>query len=108
MLGIWLHTKAQVAARCPIATRVALFGLIGFACAPRARDVTISEGPTRAEKTSARAYPKRLHKKHEPKPVARPAKPMPIGEAQRYLLKLVNRDRDAEGLEPVAWDDVAA
>jgi hypothetical protein len=28
-------------------------------------------------------------------------------EAQRYFLRLVNRDREAEGLEPVVWDSPA-
>jgi uncharacterized protein YkwD len=52
-------------------------------------------------------YPARIHAKHAPKAVARPDKPLTVPEAQRYFLKLVNRDRDAEGLEPVTWDPVA-
>ncbi len=52
-------------------------------------------------------YRRRVHSKREPPPVARPTKSMSVAEAKRYLLRLVNRDREAEGLEPVAWDATA-
>jgi uncharacterized protein YkwD len=61
------------------------------------------KGPGKAHK-----YPARIHAKHAPKAIPRPAKPMPLAEAERYFLRLVNRDREAEGLEPVTWDPVAA
>ena len=62
-----------------------------------------------ARKTGAKEskYPARIHAKQTPAAVARPSKPLTLPEAQRYFLKLVNRDREAEGLEPVAWDAVA-
>ncbi|MBN1608830.1 MAG: CAP domain-containing protein [Polyangiaceae bacterium] len=44
----------------------------------------------------------------EAEPVERPEGPMDLERAQRYVLGLVNRDRDLEGLRPVEWDEVAA
>jgi uncharacterized protein YkwD len=41
-------------------------------------------------------------------PVDRPDGPMDLERAQKYVLELVNRDRSAQGLPPVEWDDVAA
>ncbi len=41
-------------------------------------------------------------------PVERPKGPMTLAEAQRYLLALINRDRAAAKLPPVAWDETAA
>jgi uncharacterized protein YkwD len=40
-------------------------------------------------------------------PVERPVGPMSLPEARTYVLSLVNRDRAAEGLEPVGHDPVA-
>lgn len=50
----------------------------------------------------------RVHAKRTPKPVPRPSRPLSREEAEKYVLALVNRDREAEGLEPVAWDPIAA
>jgi uncharacterized protein YkwD len=55
----------------------------------------------------AKKYPPRIHAKHKPEAIPRPGSPMSIGDARRYLLRLVNRDREAEGLEPVVWDGAA-
>src|SRR5436190_7298855 len=52
-------------------------------------------------------YPSRIHAKRAPDPIARPEKPLDLAEAQRFFLRLVNRDREAEGLDPVTWDPVA-
>jgi uncharacterized protein YkwD len=41
-------------------------------------------------------------------PVDRPKGPVPLEEAGRYVLALVNRDRAASGLGPVVWDETAA
>jgi uncharacterized protein YkwD len=41
-------------------------------------------------------------------PVTRPGQPLTLDEAQRYVLELVNHDRDEHGLAPVTWDDTAA
>jgi len=52
-------------------------------------------------------HPPRIHEKREPAPIARPAKPMPLAEARKYFLRLINRDREREGLEPVVMDGTA-
>lgn len=44
----------------------------------------------------------------KPAEVERPKGPMNRKEAQQYLLALINRDRAAEGLPAVAWDETAA
>lgn len=41
-------------------------------------------------------------------PVQRPSGLLPVEEAGRYVLRLVNHDRAAAGLAPVEWDDTAA
>jgi uncharacterized protein YkwD len=41
-------------------------------------------------------------------PLERPKGPLSLEDAQKYALGLVNRDRAAEGLEPVEWDETAA
>ena len=64
-------------------------------------------GPARKGTAKETKYPSRIHAKRTPAAIARPNKPLTVPEAQRYFLKLVNRDREAEGLEPVAWDSVA-
>lgn len=43
-----------------------------------------------------------------PPPIERPAHPLSTHDAERYVVALVNRDRAAEGLPPVGWDEVAA
>lgn len=40
--------------------------------------------------------------------VLRPKGPLAMKEAQEYVLALVNRDRQSEGLEPLSWDPIAA
>ncbi len=40
-------------------------------------------------------------------PVERPAGPLGLDEARKYVLALVNRDRAAQGLDPVELDDIA-
>lgn len=42
------------------------------------------------------------------KPLVRPTGPLTRKDAHRYVLDLVNRDRQKAGLPPVAWDDTAA
>jgi len=44
----------------------------------------------------------------KPAPLERPKGPLPRKEAQQYLLALINRDRAAQGLPAVAWDETAA
>jgi uncharacterized protein YkwD len=55
----------------------------------------------------AKKYPARIHAKHKPEPIARPTGALSLSEARRYFLRLVNRDREAEGLEPVTYDATA-
>jgi uncharacterized protein YkwD len=43
-----------------------------------------------------------------PKPVPRPSSPAASDEAKGYMLTLINRDRDAAGLEPVELDPIAS
>src|SRR5690349_13429597 len=82
-------------------------GLALAACRPGAA-ANVSTAPVRKGAPAKEVkYPSRVHAKRAPATVARPDKPMPLGEAQRYFLKLVNRDREAEGLEPVVWDPIA-
>ena len=40
--------------------------------------------------------------------LSRPKGPLSLEQAQEYALALINRDRAAEGLEPVEWDETAA
>jgi hypothetical protein len=40
--------------------------------------------------------------------VARPSGPLEADQAERWVLELMNRDREAEGLAPLEWDPVAA
>lgn len=55
----------------------------------------------------AKTHPPRIHPKKSVV-VPRPARLLSLSEAQRYVLALVNRDRASEGLEPLAWDPIAA
>ncbi len=45
--------------------------------------------------------------KRKPEAITRPQSPMSLDDARGYLLRLINRDREAEGLEPVARDAAA-
>lgn len=89
--------------------------LLAGACGPRPGGAFVQSGAAEESphesggnaKTAKKIAP-RIHAKGKPKTVARPAKPMNLAEAQRYVVALVNRDRQAEGLEPVAWEDAAA
>src|SRR5260370_37694226 len=84
-------------------TAVRVLTLAGSGCRDSGSDVPSSAPATKAAKKSPK-YPARIHAKKSPETVARPDRPLDLAEAQRYFLKLVNRDRQAEGLEPVAWD----
>jgi hypothetical protein len=46
-------------------------------------------------------------KKHAGTPPPRPTGPVKLDDARQYMLALVNSDRQAEGLQPVEFDDVA-
>jgi uncharacterized protein YkwD len=83
-----------------------VLALTSWACRPTAGTV-VSSGNARKGTAKESKYPARVHAKRAPAALARPEKPLSLAEAQRYFLKLVNRDREAEGLEPVAWDPVA-
>ena len=73
------------------------------ACAPKR-----APAPPPGELRGATAkHPPRIHEKHEPAAVPRPAKPMSLADARKYFLRLVNRDREREGLEPVVLDGTA-
>jgi uncharacterized protein YkwD len=87
-------------------TAVLVLALAGSGCRHAGSDVASSAPANKAAKKSPK-YPARIHAKKSPEAIARPDKPLDLGEAQRYFLKLVNRDRQAEGLEAVAWDPIA-
>jgi uncharacterized protein YkwD len=70
-----------------------------IAAPPSSKD---GQGAIKASK-----YPPRIHGKKDLPPVARPNQPMPLAEARKYMLKLINRDREREGLEPVTMDSTA-
>lgn len=63
--------------------------------------------PPRELRGANAKHPPRIHEKREPAPLARPNKPMPLAEARKYFIRLVNRDREREGLEPVVLDTTA-
>jgi uncharacterized protein YkwD len=63
--------------------------------------------PREARASSASKHPPRIHEKREPAPLVRPSKPLPLAEARKYFLRLINRDREREGLEPVVLDATA-
>lgn len=70
---------------------------------------TIAFAPAGASpEAPSRKHPPRIGKKREPKPVPRPNRLLSMKEAQKYVLALVNRDRESEGLMPLAWDETAA
>src|SRR5262245_31729319 len=79
---------------------------MSFGCRPGASEGAAT-GPAHKGASKPKKYPARVHDKRAPAAIARPGQPMGLAEAQRYFLKLVNRDREAEGLEPVVWDAVA-
>jgi uncharacterized protein YkwD len=64
------------------------------------------EGTPRAGTRASAA--KKTKPKGPPAQVPRPAGLLARVEAERYMLALINRDREAEGLEPVEWDPIAA
>ena len=70
---------------------------------------TVTFVPAEAsQKEPAKKHPPHIGKKREPKPVPRPNRLLTLAEAQKYVLALVNRDRESEGLLPLAWDETAA
>src|SRR5689334_18277312 len=75
-------------------------------CRHAPTEIAASSSQPKAAKKSPK-YPARIHAKRAPETIARPEKPLSLGDAQRYFVRLVNRDRQAEGLEPVTWDPVA-
>ncbi len=83
-----------------------LASLLLAACVARTTTITEpgNEGPPARE---AKKYPPRVHARHKPEKVARPAGALSLADARRYLLRLINRDREAEGLEPVMADVTA-
>jgi uncharacterized protein YkwD len=81
---------------------LAMLGLAA-ACGPKRAPSPV---PRELRAGSAKTAP-RIHEKREPAPISRPAKPMPLAEARKYFLRLVNRDREREGLEPVVFDTTA-
>lgn len=64
----------------------AVFSLVTFGCQPRSG----AGAPASAA------------------PVPKPAGPLTLKQAERYVLKLVNHDRGEHGLSAVTWDDTAA
>ncbi|MBI5536679.1 MAG: CAP domain-containing protein [Deltaproteobacteria bacterium] len=46
--------------------------------------------------------------KGPPKPVERPAGLLSLADAERYMLALINHDREAEGEAALEWDPIAA
>jgi uncharacterized protein YkwD len=75
---------------------------LAAACGPK----RVAPVPRELRGPSAKTPP-RIHEKRDPAPIARPTKPMPLAEARKYFLRLVNRDREREGLEPVVFDSTA-
>ena len=63
--------------------------------------------PPRELRGASTKHPPRIHEKREPAPIARPNKPMTLAEARKYSIRLINRDREREGLEPVVLDTTA-
>lgn len=82
--------------------------LLALGCGGLAQERNQIAFSQRAPEPSANKHPPRIHPKRTPKPVPRPNRLLSMTEAQKYVLALVNRDREGEGLEPLAWDPVAA
>jgi uncharacterized protein YkwD len=83
---------------------VAMAIAVSFAaCAPK----RAPSPPPRELRAATVKHPPRIHEKHEPAPVPRPPKPMSLADARKYFVRLINRDREREGLEPVVLDGVA-
>jgi uncharacterized protein YkwD len=76
--------------------------LLGCACARTGRRDSTSEPKPRS---SGRAGRKPVS---PPKAVSRPSGLLALGDAEAYMLALINRDREAEGIDPVLWDPIAA
>ena len=87
------------------ATRFVPLGMLclSVACGPKRTGAP----PPKELRGAQSKTPPRIHEKKEPAPIARPTKPMTIAEARKYFLRLVNRDREREGLEPVVFDTTA-
>jgi uncharacterized protein YkwD len=84
------------------------FAPLAMACSVAACGPKRAPAPLPRElRAGAVNHPPRIHEKHEPAPIPRPSKPMPLAEARKYFIRLVNRDREREGLEPVALDTTA-
>jgi uncharacterized protein YkwD len=66
------------------------------------------EGHAVAPGVSTRARTPHENAKRPPRAMERPAGLLTLKEAREYMLRLVNRDREAAGLDPVAWDETAA
>jgi len=75
--------------------------LIGCA----AKQSTSSDPRSTGSKSASRAARK---PSGPPKPVPRPSGSLSLAEAERYMLALINHDREAEGQAPVEWDQIAA
>ena len=63
---------------------------------------TSQVAPAGVEATMARTSPS------TPTLLAKSQSPLPIADLQALMLRLVNSDRDANGLRPVVWDETAA
>src|SRR5579859_2414002 len=87
-------------------TAAVLIVAMGAGCRRAATDVVATSAPPQVAKKSPK-YPARIHPKRAPETIARPEKSLSLADAQKYFVELVNRDRQAEGLEPVTWDPVA-
>jgi uncharacterized protein YkwD len=82
--------------------------LVLSGCVPKEGASTSSKTETGAAPAKeSKKYPPRIHAKHKPEPIARPSGALSLSEARKYFLRLVNRDREAEGLEPVTYDSAA-
>lgn len=88
----------------------ALGAFVGLAaCGGGSAEPSVATGPTTSQATTPGGSSEAPHKT-EPadKPFIRPSGPLTRKEAERYVLDLVNRDRKANGLSPVSWDETAA
>jgi len=105
-----LHAERELSRTGPFVriTILALGCVLLAGCVPRESAAPTTEpGKGSAPTKDAKKYPQRIHAKHKPDAIARPGGTMSLGEARRYLLRLINRDREAEGLEPVTGDGPA-
>lgn len=85
---------------------VVLFAMAALAaCGGGAADGGSSTAPTAT--ASAAVTSPSATASAPPAPVARPTGKLSIGDARRYMVTLVNRDRATQGLPPVALDEGA-